>query len=116
MPSNQDLLQAILENQRIDREENIRHRKEINVKFLQLAADFSEYKNKQEPINIKILSILNNDKDSSRIGLVDQVEENKKDIATIKIVDKVRVGQGKVLSIVSGAIGGAIFYIIKLLI
>ncbi len=116
MPTNTDLLQAILENQRIDKEDRLHHQKEMSKKFLQLTADFSAYKNKQEPINIKILSILNNDKDSSRIGLVDQVEENKKDIATIKVVDKVRVGQGKILSIVSGAIGGAIFYIIKLLV
>ena len=114
MPDNADLLQAIIENQRLDRVDRLQYQKESSIKFLKLAAEFSDYKNKQEPINNRILSLLNNDKDSSRKGFIDQVDANTKDIAVMKTVDKIRVGQSKIISIVAGAIGGVIIFLIKL--
>lgn len=115
MPNNTQLLQAILENQRIDKEERLNYQKEISRKFLKLAAEFSDYKNKQEPINLKILAILNNDKGSSRKGMIDQVDTNTKDIQDIKTREKVLVGQKSVVSIIAGGLGAVVVFIIKLI-
>ena len=105
MESQSDLLQKIVDSQ-----------KDMSVKFAQLSADFSIYKNTQEPINVKVLSILNNDSGSSRKGLIDQVDSNTEEIFGIKTREKVLVGQKYVLAGVTGAIGGGFLYIVNLFI
>ncbi len=109
MPNNAQLLNTILLNQENERKERKEWQKSQDIRFFNLSAEFSDYKNKQEPLNQKLLGYLESDKSTNQKGVVEQVGINKQEIECIKTNDKVRAGKIAVVS----AIGTAAIFVAK---
>jgi len=109
MPNNQQLLEVIRQNQENDRKERLEWQKAHDLKFLELAMQFSDFKNKHEPISLKLLGYMESDKATNQKGVVEQVSINTSDIADMKTLDQVRVGKAVVLS----SIGTAAIFLVK---
>lgn len=65
------LIQTLIDQQN----ETLKEVKGMNLRYYQLAEDFSNYKNAQDIHNLKMRSYLEDDKDSRREGVVTKIDK-----------------------------------------
>ena len=113
MPSNTELLGEIKEMLHQERTERVLYQKQNSLDFCKLATEFSDYRNKAEPITQRLLGYMENDNTTNQKGIVSQVGINTAELSEIKTKDKVRVGQVVVIGFVFGIVGSFVMNMIK---
>ena len=83
-------------------------------KNYELAAEFSNYMNKQDKENGYIRGILECNDKTGQVGAVYQLNTNTKDIAEIKQQNKVNAGKISIAVVILAGIGGLVFKILSL--
>lgn len=83
-------------------------------KNYELAAEFSNYMNKQDKENDYVRGILERNDRTGQIGVVSQLDANTKDIAKLKLENKVNAGKISIAVVILAGIGGLVFKILSL--
>lgn len=102
--SNKKLLQRLIAQQ----DEIFKTQKEVAKNQLDFALRVSDFMNKQEGINFRVLGYLENDEKTDKKGVIHLSNENKERINRIETKDEVRVGKVVVISVIISAIFGII--------
>jgi hypothetical protein len=101
MPTTKELLESIIKQQEVSAKNQ-----------LDFAAKVSTFMNKQEGINTKFLGYLESNHKTKQVGVVEQVELNKQNIAKIQTERKITAGKITVIVAVLTFIGGLILKVI----
>jgi hypothetical protein len=87
---------------------------DLAKKNYELAAEFSNYMNKQDKENDYVRGILERNDRTGQVGVVSQLNINTKEIADLKQQNKINAGKISIAVVILAGIGGLVFKILSL--